>query len=157
MPRCNPTMADQAADNAVFARFVFCDDFRQEVNGKHSLMGVYGQVMGVSGSPAALPKLVAVTSLSLPASEAGHEVVLQLHDGPNMLAEARLQIAAPPATAALAADPRFTRRLNVTVPMELIGFEVRDGMRLVLSADIAGRHHESEPLEVAFAAQPTSH
>lgn len=41
---------------------IYCDDIRQEVGQKHSLMGVYSGDMVISGFPAVLPKLcIAVT------------------------------------------------------------------------------------------------
>jgi len=40
-----------------FLTTIFCDDIRQEVGGKLSLMGVYNTVMYVQQFPATLPKL----------------------------------------------------------------------------------------------------
>jgi hypothetical protein len=43
-----------------FAHAVYCDDIRNEVNGKHSLMGIFGNLMYLGAFPAMLPKLCAV-------------------------------------------------------------------------------------------------
>jgi len=44
---------------------IFCDDIRQEVGGKLSLMGVYSGVMFLQALPATLPKLcVSLTALT---------------------------------------------------------------------------------------------
>ena len=49
-----------------FAYSVFCDDIRNEVNGKHSLMGVLGSLMYLPDFPAVLPKLCAVLTACTP-------------------------------------------------------------------------------------------
>jgi len=43
-----------------FAHAIYCDDIRNEVNGKHSLMGIFGNLMYLSAFPSVLPKLCAV-------------------------------------------------------------------------------------------------
>jgi hypothetical protein len=49
-----------------FAHAIYCDDIRNEVNGKHSLMGIFGNLMYLGGFPAMLPKLCAVITASTP-------------------------------------------------------------------------------------------
>lgn len=49
-----------------FAYSIFCDDIRNEVNGKHSVMGVLGNLMYLAEFPAVLPKLCAVLTASTP-------------------------------------------------------------------------------------------
>lgn len=49
-----------------FAYSIFCDDIRNEVNNKVSLMGVIGSLMYVQEFPAMLPKLCAVVAASTP-------------------------------------------------------------------------------------------
>jgi hypothetical protein len=49
-----------------FAYSVFCDDIRNEVNGKISLMGIFGSLMYLPDFPAVLPKLCAVVTASTP-------------------------------------------------------------------------------------------
>ncbi len=44
-------------DELRFLAFQFCDDVRQEVGNKFSLIGCYGESMLVSSLPAVLPKL----------------------------------------------------------------------------------------------------
>lgn len=56
------------------SKHLFCtyaDDFRQEVGGKHSIIGIYqGGSMTVHGSlPAVLPRMVIMAHLYCPASE----------------------------------------------------------------------------------------
>lgn len=47
----------------------FCDDVRQEVGGKQSLIGVYNGVMYVPQFPVTLPKLWLVATYSTPCEE----------------------------------------------------------------------------------------
>lgn len=51
-----------------FAYAIFCDDIRNEVNGKISLMGIFGNLMYLPEFPAVLPKLCAVLTASTPAN-----------------------------------------------------------------------------------------
>ncbi|MCM8742381.1 DUF6941 family protein [Pseudomonas koreensis] len=47
-----------------FAYSIFCDDIRNEVNGKISLMGIFGNLMYLPEFPAVLPKLCAVLTVN---------------------------------------------------------------------------------------------
>ena len=49
-----------------FAYSTFCDDIRNEVNGKISLMGIFGSLMYLPQFPAVLPKLCALVTASTP-------------------------------------------------------------------------------------------
>lgn len=48
------------------ASIVFCDDYRQEVHGKFSLMGLYSGYLGLPAPKSELPKLCVVTMFELP-------------------------------------------------------------------------------------------
>lgn len=50
-----------------FAYATFCDDIRNEVNGKMSLMGIFGSLMYLTTFPTVLPKLCVVVTASTPA------------------------------------------------------------------------------------------
>lgn len=52
-----------------FLSTTFCDDVRQEVGGKQSLIGVYNGVMFVPQFPATLPKLWLVAAYTTPRSK----------------------------------------------------------------------------------------
>lgn len=49
-----------------FAHVVYCDDIRQEIGAKTSLIGLYNGQLGVPEYPCALPKLCIVVSVSTP-------------------------------------------------------------------------------------------
>lgn len=57
---------------------LFCDDVRNEVGNKLSLMGVYGQDLLLREFPTTLPKLCAVMLLDLPAGSRAREAVFVL-------------------------------------------------------------------------------
>lgn len=48
------------------ASIVFCDDYREEVHGKFSLMGLYAGYLGLPAPRSELPKLCVVTMFELP-------------------------------------------------------------------------------------------
>ena len=81
-------------------RFVstqFCDDVRQEVGNKISLMGCYGQSMLISTFPVLLPKLCAQIKAYTPLERPFAQIVLRLLRGDQALVEMRV----PPETLAI--------------------------------------------------------
>jgi hypothetical protein len=52
-----------------YAHAVYCDDIRQEVGNKTSLIGLYSGQLSTSEFPCALPKLCIVISVSTPKDE----------------------------------------------------------------------------------------
>lgn len=52
-----------------FLSTTFCDDVRQEIGGKQSLIGVYNTVMYVPQFPVTLPKLWVVAAYTTPVNE----------------------------------------------------------------------------------------
>ncbi|MFZ5936617.1 DUF6941 family protein [Pseudomonas sp. HS6-2] len=52
-----------------FAYSVFCDDIRNEINNKISMMGIFGSLMYLQTFPSVLPKLCAVITVSTPADK----------------------------------------------------------------------------------------
>jgi len=62
---------------------IFCDDIRHEVNGKISLMGIYGNDMYVPVFPITLPKICAYFELRVPPSDltSNMDVILTVMKG----------------------------------------------------------------------------
>ena len=84
---------------------LFCDDVRNEVGNKLSLMGVYGQDLLLPELPAMLPKLCAVMLLDLPVGTDAQEAVFVLKKGDEIVGRAVVSVAdARRARGALAAD-----------------------------------------------------
>jgi hypothetical protein len=71
---------------------LFCDDVRNEVGNKLSLMGVYGQDLLLPELPATLPKLCAVMMLDLPAGTSAREAVFVLKSGEEIVGRAVVSV-----------------------------------------------------------------
>ena len=52
-----------------YLEVIYCDDVRQEVGNKQSLIGVYPGDLYLEALPAVLPKLCMVATLVIPAAE----------------------------------------------------------------------------------------
>lgn len=58
---------------------IFCDDIRQEVGGKYSLVGCYGgELVVVSDGKAILPKLCASINIRIPTDYEFQEITLEI-------------------------------------------------------------------------------
>lgn len=65
----------------------FCDDVRQELGNKFSLMGVYSMSLNVSSFPATLPKLCVNAVVSTPRKRPLSKAVLRVFRDDTMLVE----------------------------------------------------------------------
>nr|WP_316644192.1 hypothetical protein [uncultured Roseateles sp.] len=127
---------------------LFCDDVRQEIGFKASAMGIYAGHMYITAPALALTKLVALTFLNLPKtvlSESIHVTVLN-HDSHLM----------PPFPLELTkqAPPTEGDRVRLTIPIEMLGFEAKDGMAVQVRIDGESFHLASEVLRVEFRPGP---
>lgn len=59
-----------------FTHVVYCDDIRQEVGEKTSLIGLYNGQLGVPDFPCSLPKLCIIVSVSTPKDEIIEDLIL---------------------------------------------------------------------------------
>lgn len=59
-------------------RSLYCDDIRQELGGKVSLMGIYNGMMFLGDMPAALPRLCIHSMLSVPVDDPVQELMFEL-------------------------------------------------------------------------------
>jgi hypothetical protein len=72
---------------------IFCDDIRHEINGKMSLMGMYGNVMYVPNFPYTAPKLCAFFELRVrPDRDAGTDATLTVMKGAEKISSITLPI-----------------------------------------------------------------
>ena len=65
----------------------FCDDIRQELGNKYSLMGCYGHELIISKIPAALPKLCAQVSILTPFESPFVKLILRAFLDDELLSE----------------------------------------------------------------------
>lgn len=66
---------------------LFCDDIRQEVNGKVSFIGAYSAALFVSAFPATLPKLCLSVKVISPADDPLGSLTLRMFRGDDVLQE----------------------------------------------------------------------
>ncbi|HVK51284.1 MAG TPA: hypothetical protein VM469_06060 [Pseudoxanthomonas sp.] len=66
---------------------IFCDDVRQEVNGKLSFMGCYAGVMEVASFPLIAPKLVVFVRASTMASKPFKRLTVRVLNGDELVGE----------------------------------------------------------------------
>lgn len=69
--------------NGVNAVAFFCDDFRQDINGSHHLIGIAPDGMVVPAFPAMLPKIAVFARVNLPLTFEVQRIVVRL-SGPGM-------------------------------------------------------------------------
>jgi hypothetical protein len=100
----------------------FCDDVRQEVSGKQTLVGVYGPIMFVSEIPTTLPQIFCVITYREAPDVFGEVAIRVIHevgDEETVMTEINLDIAKddlpppPPETA----EPFLMREAKFVVPI----------------------------------------
>jgi len=69
---------------------IFCDDIRQEIGSKLSLMGVYSGVMFVDTFPVILPKLCVSITATTSSNNPFKEISFKVFKGEDILAENRI-------------------------------------------------------------------
>lgn len=65
--------------NSLRTWVTFCDDVREEINGKISLIGIYGRKMFMSQFPCLYPKLFVVVDAEISSIETLHDFSLAMH------------------------------------------------------------------------------
>ncbi len=65
----------------------FCDDIRQEIGNKYSLVGCYGPTMLLSAVPVILPKLCAFVRIYTPANRPFAKLSIRVLRGDQLLTE----------------------------------------------------------------------
>lgn len=68
-----------------YLEVIYCDDVRQEVGNKQSLMGVYPGDLYLEALPAVLPKLCIVATLVIPAAECFESLRIKAMQGEHYL------------------------------------------------------------------------
>jgi hypothetical protein len=70
-----------------FVSIQFCDDIRQELGGKFSLMGCYGPIINIKPIPSVLPKLCASIKIHTPISRPFQRLAVRIMKGDASIAE----------------------------------------------------------------------
>lgn len=70
-----------------YAHAIYCDDIREEVGNKMSLMGIYREKLLVSQFPAVLPKLCVALWVVTPIDHPFKKIQIRLHVGDQIAAD----------------------------------------------------------------------
>ncbi len=129
---------------AVIAQF--CDDVRQEIGNKFSLMGCYGTDLYVPSFPITLPKLCVFVHARTPRQQPFRELTLRLMKGDDMLSEL---VANPDRLDSDDAAPDWARWLTMTGILVVAPFQATGPCRLRVLAETESGTVESGQFLVA--------
>ena len=110
----------------------FCDDVRQEIGNKFSLMGCYGTDLYVPSFPITLPKLCVFVNARTPRENPFQQLTLRLVKGGEVLSEL---VADPEKLVADDAAPDWTRWLTMTGILVVAPFHATGPCRLRVVAE----------------------
>jgi len=116
----------------------FCDDVRQEIGNKFSLMGCYGTDLYVPAFPITLPKLCVFVHVRTPREQPFQRLTLRLVRGGERLSE----LIADPEKLNAGDTPDWARWLSMTGILAVAPFHAAAPCRLQVQAET-----ESETLE----------
>lgn len=116
----------------------FCDDVRQEIGNKFSLMGCYGTDLYVPTFPITLPKLCVFVHVRTPREQPFERLTLRLVRGHEVLSE----LVANPDKLNAGDTPEWARWLSMTGILAVTPFHAAGPCRLQVRAET-----ESETLE----------
>jgi hypothetical protein len=116
----------------------FCDDVRQEIGNKFSLMGCYGADLYVPAFPITLPKLCVFVHVRTPREHPFQRLTLRLVRGSDVLSE----LVANPDKLNAGTTPDYARWLSMTGILAVAPFHAAGPCRLQVLAET-----EAETLE----------
>jgi hypothetical protein len=116
----------------------FCDDVRQEIGNKFSLMGCYGTDLYLPSFPMTLPKLCVFVHVRTPREQPFQRLTLRLVRGGDVLSE----LVANPEKLNAGDTPDWARWLSMTGILAVTPFQAIGPCRLRVLAET-----ESETLE----------
>ena len=116
----------------------FCDDVRQEIGNKFSLMGCYGADLYVPAFPITLPKLCVFVHVRTARERPFQRLTLRLMRGSDVLSE----LVANPEKLNAGDTPDWARWLSMTGILAVTPFTANGPCRLQVQAET-----ESETLE----------
>ena len=132
--------------------YVFCDDVRQELGRKVTLVGVYAADILVASMPATMSKLSVwinvATSFERPLKKLAARLVRIGQPTPLLSIEDALSEGVD-AIALAAAQMKST--LSVTLVLELAPYRITEPHLLQLVVEIDGAEHKSRPVNVMLA------
>lgn len=110
----------------------FCDDVRQEIGNKFSLMGCYGTDLFVPKFPFTLPKLCVFVNVRTPVDAPFRTLILRVVRGDEVLAEL---VADPDRLGAGDSTPDWVRWLTMTAILVVSPFRAAEPCHLRVLAE----------------------
>ncbi len=98
---------------------LFCDDVRQEVQNKFSLIGCYGPLMWISQFPSVLPKLCMLAQFCTPLSQPVRRVAIRIKKDGEVIAEQIAEQVGPSAETPAWATRQLVNALFVLSPFPI--------------------------------------
>ena len=117
----------------------FCDDVRQEIGNKFSLMGCYGTDLYVPAFPIKLPKLCVFVHVRTPREHPFERLTLRLVRGSDVLSE----LVANPDKLNAGETPDYARWLSMTGILAVAPFHAAGPCRLQVLAETEAETIES--------------
>lgn len=134
---------------------IFCDDIRQEVGNKLSLMGIYGANLVVPSFPTVLPKLCCVFNVRVPANAVPRHVVFKMPRGEEVIFEAELSHIDNESTLVqLPPGIEDSHALTIGNVAQFVNFAVTEQALLKARALVDGKELRGGSLEL-LASSPT--
>ena len=139
----------------VYGYALFCDDIRQEVGGKQTLVGLYTGGMSVQGkSPVVIPLFSALLNLVLPIdldfNRVEFKLIKELDDQSVDIFAAHTEEAKAQLVSRLdgVAPPE---KLMAQIPVRMGNFVAEDGARIKARAFVDGREVRLGTLHISFS------
>lgn len=123
----------------------FCDDVRNEVGGKLSLMGLYRHFIAIPTAQVTFPKLVAVAFVDIPYPPPFPEMEVWLTDmGVSVFPKIKVPLNNLPA----GQIPAIRDICSFAVPVELVAYELKVGTELRMHLSAQDFSFSSQPLRI---------
>jgi hypothetical protein len=139
---------------------IFCDDIRQEMGNKQSLMGVYQSDLLVPNIPATLLKLCIVITISTPIDQPFKKLVIKVTKDDELLMEAPLigdQLHEPQQNIIENGDSKYPeRRIAIMGAFVLSPFQIEKECILRVRADTENGELKGHGLRILKISQPVA-
>jgi len=139
-----------------YAYAVFCDDIRQEINGKITMVGIYTDRLFVASVPTVLPKLCLALAMATDKTNMFEEVCVTGTFGPDEVFKMELHKEKIQSIIDQAPDPEFPAKFfTLQLNAILTPFQLERTGKLVIKVVADGEELECGGLEMALAPPGT--
>ena len=132
---------------------IYCDDVREEVTGKVTLVGTYHDMIGISRPETRLARLFSFSNLRLPIDkieEKSIHITVTAGEIAFMEHQGKIPKLSPEDVAMIAKTGRNT----LVVPIELTPCDLKEGMELITRIQVDELVYESFPVKVIMNSRP---